>query len=415
VLDHIVVISDDSVESGGAAAVALASVRLFRQRGLAVTVISGDGKPNAELVRIGCSVECLGGRHLLDGARAAAALRGLYDGRMRQQLAAWIARNDTPGTVYHLHNWHKVLSPSVFAALRPVAARLVMSAHDYFLACPNGGYFHFPGQRICELTPGSMRCVVASCDRRHYGHKLWRLVRHQVRRALVDLAATDATVLAVHEGMVPYLERAGIGGGNIRVLRNPVTPWRAERVAAERNRDVFFVGRLEEDKGLDLLVRAASAADIRLRVVGDGPLAAVIARQSPDVQLLGWQPRERIAELAVEARLVAAPTRWRETFGLVMFEALMSGIPVVASHFSLASGEVVRHGFGVACDPHDTEGLAKILRSLGRDDALIEQMSRRAFEEGRGLAPDREQWCDALLALYREKLAAAPAPARRAA
>jgi len=52
-LDRVVVINDDTEESGGAAAVALASVRLLRERRVPVTVLSGDGGSAALLMGCG--------------------------------------------------------------------------------------------------------------------------------------------------------------------------------------------------------------------------------------------------------------------------------------------------------------------------------------------------------------------------
>jgi glycosyltransferase involved in cell wall biosynthesis len=407
--DRVVVINDDCVASGGAAGIALASVRLLRGRGVPVTFLSGDDGVNPELSALGVDTVRLGGRHLLAGPRGAAALRGLFDPATRRAVDAWRRANDTPGTVYHLHNWHKMLSPSVFMALRPVASRLLVSAHDYFLACPNGGFVHYPRTRLCALTPGGAACTLSACDRRNYTHKLWRVARHHVRRSVFDLDTTAATVLAVHEGMRPYLQRAGIAADAIRVLRNPVMPWCGTRVAAERNRDIFFIGRLEADKGVDLLARAARCAGARLRVIGDGPLAAELARDHPEIDLLGWQPREAIAALIGSARLVVAPTRWRETFGLVVLEALLSGIPVVVSRFALISADIERIGAGIACNPYDEAALAAAIAGLLADDATVAAMSRRAVAAARALAPTPAQWCDDLLGLYRAALARHPA------
>jgi glycosyltransferase involved in cell wall biosynthesis len=402
-LDRVVVINDDIVARGGAAAVALASARLLCAQGVPVTYLSGEEPAAGEPALAGVEVVVLGGRHLLQGSRTKAAVRGLYDRTSGAALQRWMAANDTPGTVYHLHNWHKVLSPSIFRPLRDAGRRLVISAHDYFLACPNGAYFVYPRQSPCELRPGSLRCIATSCDRRHYGHKLWRLVRHRLRQSLLNLESGEATVVAVHEGAVPYLARAGIAPRNIRVLRNPVMPWRQARVAAEDNRDLFFVGRLEEDKGIDLLAAAAAHAGLPIQLIGDGALAAAL-RRYPGLQLHGWQPRERIAELIGKARLVVLPSRCRETFGLAAFEALMSGVPVVVSRFAAIADEVAKSGFGRVCDPYDGAALAALLRELAGDGRQIEEMSRRAFAGARRLAPTPAEWCDGLLRLYAERL-----------
>jgi glycosyltransferase involved in cell wall biosynthesis len=213
-----------------------------------------------------------------------------------------------------------------------------------------------------------------------------------------------ARIVAVHETMVPLLARGSIAASRIRVLRNPVVPWRAARVPAEKNREVFFVGRLDGDKGAHLLARAAQRAGARLRLIGDGPLAAEIMRLCPRAELLGWRSRAEIAELVAGARLVVSPTVNREPFGLVALEALMSGIPVIVARSSPFAGEITDRQLGLACDPHDGEALARAIARLLDDDLLVRRMSCQAIAEARRLAPTPAQWCDGLLSLYAECL-----------
>jgi len=404
-LARVVVINDDGAGRGGAAAIAVTGALLIAKRGIPVTFLSGDGSADPALSALGVEVVPLAGIHIMNGRRGVAALRGLSNHNTQVALQDWLAIHDNPGTIYHLHNWHKVLSPSIFTPLHTVASRLVMTAHDYFLACPNGGYFLYPQGRECNLAPGGLRCLVTSCDRRHYGHKLWRYTRHQVRRSRFSLTATAATVLAVHEGMVPYLRRADIPQDAISVLRNPVTPWHSERVPAERNRDVLFVGRLERDKGIDLLAHAAQRAGVRLRIIGDGPLGPSLAEKHPEAELLGWRTPAEIAELTSTARMIVIPTRWRETFGLVALEALMSGIPVLASRFCLISSEIAQRRIGLVCDPFDADEMVGAIRRLADDDNLVREISQRAFMFARELAPSPDEWCDDLIRGYERKLA----------
>src|ERR1700674_1369685 len=108
-LDRVVLVNDDAAERGGAAVIALTSARLLNARRVPVTILSGGADIDPELTMLGIEVEVLGGRHILEGSRAAAAARGLFDPTTQARLAGWGAANDTPGTPYHLHNWHKVL------------------------------------------------------------------------------------------------------------------------------------------------------------------------------------------------------------------------------------------------------------------------------------------------------------------
>lgn len=403
-VDRVVVLSDDSAESGGAASIMLGSLRLLRARGVKITLITGDNGRNPELAALDVEVMALGNKHILEGNRVSAALRGLYSAKTSKMLRHWIERFDNPGTVYHLHNWHKVLSPSVFGPMRQVAQRLVVSAHDYFIACPNGGYFNFPQQAVCDLTPMHLTCILSSCDKRHYGHKLWRVARQAVRSSVFDFGNTTATILAVHEGMIPHLKRGGIDEGAIRVLRNPVTPWKSLRVAAEKNRDILYVGRLELDKGVDVLAGAAEQAKTRLRIVGRGALEKRIAREHPNVELMGQKTKAEIAEIVGNARLLVLPTRVRETFGLVALEGLMSGLPVIVSESALIAPEIEGLGIGRVCRVGDINGLAELLARFTDDDTAVAEMSRKAFSKARHLAPTPQQWCDALLQIYESKL-----------
>jgi glycosyltransferase involved in cell wall biosynthesis len=403
-LNRVVVINDDSVASGGAAGIALVSAHGLAARGVPVTFLTGDRGDNPELRAAGVEVVGYDGAHIMDGGRARAALRGLYDPGARAFVQRWMDRNDTPGTVYHLHNWHKFLSPAVFPPLKAVAHRLALSIHDYFLVCPNGGYFDFQQSRPCDLRPLSAACLTTACDKRHMGHKLWRTFRTGVRRALMDFHKSPATVLAVHGGMIQHLTRGGIPESAIKVLRNPVTPWRSARVAAEKNRTVFFVGRLELDKGVDLLARAARKAGAPLCVIGDGPLRQGLAAAHPEARFVGWKSRADIAELVADCRFFVLPSRWRETFGLVALEAATSGLPVVMSRFAPVSAELERLGAGIACDPFDEEDLATIIRRLASDDDAVTGMSHAAFASAATLAHSNDAWLDDLHRLYNDML-----------
>ena len=59
--------------------------------------------------------------------------------------------------------------------------KVICTLHDYFSACPNGSFFNYATNTICELQPLSGSCIASQCDRRHYGHKLWRVARQFVQ------------------------------------------------------------------------------------------------------------------------------------------------------------------------------------------------------------------------------------------
>ena len=399
-LRHAVIISDLSVERDGPTTIALAGVRTLRKNGIDVTYVCGDNGANAELREMGVRVVPVGGQELAAARPLNAAFAGLYNTKAARTLRNVVNETDGDGVVYHLHNWSKILSPSVFGVLNKVSDRLFISTHDFFLACPNGGYFDFQRKSTCERRPLSFSCLATNCDRRSYTEKIWRTARALTRRSLIDLSAGTPTILAVHEGMISHLVRGGISRDAIQVLRNPVIPWSDTRVAAENNRRFVFVGRLEHDKGIDLLAKAAREARIQLRVVGDGPQRSNLMQLHPEVELMGWRSREQLAEIAQTARTVVLPTASRETFGLVAFEAITSGIPVIVSKFATTSEEIAQNRLGFSCDPYDHGELVGLLKQMAGDDDRLHQMSQACWRARDSIALSSQLWEERLIGIY---------------
>lgn len=400
-IDRVVILNDVSVARGGATGLALASVRHLRAAGIPVTFITGDDGNNPELQHLGVEVLAMRQHLLLDAGIGTAFIRGLYNPRTIKIVGGWIDRNDTPGTVYHIHTWAKILSPSLFKALRPVASRLAVSAHDFFLVCPNGGYVLYNTGRVCELTPLSAACVITSCDRRSYGHKLWRVARQAIRSMLFDLQRTPPLVLAIHDGMRAGLERGGVPADAIRVLRNPIQPFTIDRIEAEHNNEAIFIGRLHPEKGADLAAAAARRAGIRLRIIGSGPMFDQITQEYPEVRLEGQLSHDEMATIAKSARLLIMPSRYPEPFGLVAGEALWSGLPVLLSDTAMMANEIVQRGAGVACDFRSEAAVTAIVQEIFRNDARTKQMSCNAFQATRDLGNTPDQWTGALISIYR--------------
>jgi hypothetical protein len=206
---HIVVINDASIAKGGATSLALLSVRLLHEQGVRVTYIAGDDGENSALHDLDINVVAVGGTHLVAQSKAKSLLGGIHNPSTVDRLTQWIKENDKPDTVYHVHGWSKILSPSLFAALGSVAARTVVHAHDFFMACPNGGMMNYKTMELCQKTPMSIDCILTNCDKRSYPQKLWRVARQRSLRRKVSPPGPWAQILMIHEKMLPTLVSAG--------------------------------------------------------------------------------------------------------------------------------------------------------------------------------------------------------------
>jgi glycosyltransferase involved in cell wall biosynthesis len=333
-------------------------------------------------------------------------VQGLHNQAAYTCLKDWIARNDTGQTAYHLHNWSQILSPAIFPALESVASRLVVTCHDFFNICPNGGFTDFRRSRPCELKPLSLRCLANPCDRRSNLHKYWRVARQVHLNRLAAVVRSQATFTFLHDRMRTKFTDNGFSARQMETIPNPVEPWSRTRILAEQNREFLFVGRLGTDKGADLAVEACARADVPLTMIGSGELEHQLRQAGGgDVRFAGWCSRTEILDHARRARALIIPSRVVEPFGLVILEAAMSGLPVIVSDRAYLAGDTERLGFGRAFDPAITGSLTEQVASIATDNATVSKMSHEGFSQASELALSVSEWGERFIGLFRKAIA----------
>ena len=154
--------------------------------------------------------------------------------------------------------------------------------------------------------------------------------------------------------------------------------------------NLLFVGRFDEQKGLDILLSAFAEVaqirtDLKLHVVGEAVRGDFTApHMSDDVRervfFYGWVGNDVIDQFFAAADLLVVPSRW-EAFGLIVPEAFRNGTPVAVFQTD-ALPTLVSHGNNGFIVPFGTEGLERMLRGLAR--CKLEAMrpaARSSFEE----------------------------------
>ncbi len=176
--------------------------------------------------------------------------------------------------------------------------------------------------------------------------------------------------------------RQRVGRDEIRVIPNgvEVKPFAdAEPARLPEGRRVLFVNRLDRRKGFPVMVEAfgrlaATRPDAILVVIGDGrdrdAVRSLPPRLRGRVLLLGTVPHDVLPGYHAACDVFCAPATGRESFGIVLVEAMAAGLPVVASDIA-GYREVVRDGMeGILVPPGDPAGLAAALDRILSDADL---------------------------------------------
>lgn len=382
----------------------------FARLGYATSFLCGDAGDNTELAALGVDVIGMGERAAREMPPHTVLLKGLYNHDAVRFIADWIRRNDTPGTIYHLHTWAQIFSPSIFKALRPVQERLVMSGHDFFHVCPNGSYSFLKTGQMCGKKPLSVGCLTSQCDRKNYGYKLWRVGRQLVRNSLFP-TQSSAPMVAIHERMRPLFVRGGLSDDQILTVPNPIRAFSPGRLPAETHDELVFIGRMETTKGPDLAAAAARSAGVKMRFIGAGKLSAELEQKYPEMIFDGFTRREDIPPLLRRARALVMPSRYAEPYGLVAVEAMWSGLPVIIADAAFLAADIERLGAGIACQSTDLDALSTAISRLFSDDDLAAKMSHAAFENTKSLGHKPDAWISALLDIFYRRLGQSPSHA----
>lgn len=171
--------------------------------------------------------------------------------------------------------------------------------------------------------------------------------------------------------------RVGIPAQRLVTVSNGIADANVDASAAtaaesrwpEHTLRVLFVGRLDRQKGVDVLYAALQrvGGHASALIVGSAVVAAEKGATPPaNVQFTGWLARDQIAALCAAAQVLVVPSRW-EGFGLVAVEAMRAGRAVIASRVG-GLPEVVEHGVtGLLVEPGDADALADALQSVSVD------------------------------------------------
>lgn len=255
------------------------------------------------------------------------------------------------------------LSPAVILALRSTPVVAIVVNHKPI--CPSG-LKRLPDGTLCNKAHGVV-CLRSGCE------SLPAWVRDRPRYALIGAALARCRLLIACSRLMR--DELALNGFESEVVPLPVpSPSPAHHRNPAPEPLLLFVGRLNPEKGVEVLLRGFSSLlrrfpDARLRIAGDGPLRGGLERLAGTlgvtgaVTFLGRLSPGRVESELERAWALVAPSLWPEPFGLVAGEAIVRGVPVVAS----AHG-----GFAETIE----EGSSGLLFPNGNEAALTLRLER---------------------------------------
>lgn len=336
-VENVVIVNDFNYTQGGASKVAIDTARLLSESGLKVYFFSAVNKEEENIQGV-TYISTNQNEALKEKNKIKGAINGIYNFKTKKEFKKLLKTLNPDNTIIHVHGWTKALSSSVFDVAFKMKFKVVLTLHDYFTACPNGGYFNYKQNEICHLKPLSWKCIKCNCDSRNYGFKLYRIVRQFVQNKIVKLNDRLEYAISISDFSEKILRPTL--GKNTKVTRiyNPIDiDENAEKVDPSKNEYYLYVGRVSKEKGVDLFCQAISELGYKGMVVGDGDERQKLETQFPNIEFTGWKNKDEVKHYMKGARALIFPSRWYETVGLTVLEAQALGVPCIVSVCSAGS------------------------------------------------------------------------------
>lgn len=339
------------------------------------------------------------------GSKVAAAIDSVWSRRSASDVVDLITQHGPD--VMHVHNAFPLISPSVLWAASRASVPVVMTLHNFRLVCPQAMFLR--DGSVCEDCLGKVP---------------WRAVVHQCYRESAVQSGVQVVGLMVHRGLGTYQRHvnkfivlsqfarqkfieAGFAADRLVVKPNFVEDdmGRQEAASERHRRGGLFVGRLSPEKGLDVLIAAASKVPVgQLEVIGHGPLQSSV-EATGQIDFSGSQPLSEVLKKMDTKSFLVVPSICYENFPRTIAEAFSRSLPVIASRLG-GMAEIIEDGkTGLLFEAGNSTQLAEKINWALAHPAQMRSMgetARQVYEQHYTVQANGQ----ALTEIYRSVMAA---------
>lgn len=261
-------------------------------------------------------------------------MKTIYSGEARKKLR--LVLDDFQPDVCHLNNFNFQLTPSIILEIvkwrkkNNKDCKIIYTAHDYQLVCPNHMCRNPQSQENCERCLGGhfMHCLKGKCI---HGSTAKSLIGSMegIYWKLKGAYKHIDTIICCSQFMKTKLDTNPVFADKTVVMHNFVD--QIEWKETEKKDYILYFGRYSQEKGIRTLVQVAKALpQIPFVFAGSGPLEEMLEGVS-NIRNVGFQNGTALERLIREARFTVYPSEWYENCPFSVMESQMYGTPVLGA------------------------------------------------------------------------------------
>lgn len=333
-------------------------------------------------------------------ARAAYVRKIVYSREAYEKLYTVLTRFQPD--ILHINNFNYQLTPSILVAADDyqkaagTPLKIVYTAHDYQLICPNHMLYRMNDKQICEkcLDGHFSHCIQGKCIHSSAARSAMGALEASYWKRENIYSKIDV-IICPSAFLKDKLENNPVLAGKTVLMHNFVEEISPKEV--EKKDYVLYFGRYAEEKGIDTLLQVCQELpEIRFVFAGSGPLEKKL-NALPNVHNVGFQRGEALERLVRQAKFTVCPSEWYENCPFSVMESLMYGTPVLGSDRG-GIPELIQHGrTGQLFRSGDRQALKEAIKTMWEKEELLSLYRKGCQEVQFDTLP---QYCAKLLELY---------------
>lgn len=327
-------------------------------------------------------------------------LKTIYSSEARKKLR--LVLEDFQPEVCHLNNFNYQLTPSTLLEIAKWKkeghpCRVIFTAHDYQLVCPNHMCNNPNTGENCEKCLGGHfgNCTKGKCIHGSLAKSAVGTLEAMLWNGCGVYKNIDV-MICCSEFLKTKMDCNPLFAGKTLALHNFVD--KVERKETEKQDYVLYFGRFSREKGIDTLLKVCKALpDIHFVFAGTGPLEGEIAGV-PNIKNVGFQRGQALENLIRQARFSVYPSQWYENCPFSVMESQLYGTPVLGADIG-GIPELIEVGkTGELFESGNAAQLEEKIRTLWEDRELTDRYSENCAHLR---FDDVAAYTEKLLKLYR--------------
>lgn len=305
-------------------------------------------------------------------------LKTIYSKEARVKIRKVL--DDFQPDVCHLNNFNYQLTPSIILEIvkwrkeTKKNCKIIFTAHDYQLVCPNHMLNNPNTHKNCEKCLGGhyINCVNGKCIHNSTAKSVIGMMEAEFWKLKGTYRYIDK-MICCSEFMKTKLDTNPLFANKTIAIHNFID--KVEWQDNEKKNYVLYFGRFSEEKGIGTLIKVCQQLpDIQFIFAGTGPLENVI-NDVPNIKNVGFKKGKELEKLIREACFSIYPSEWYENCPFSVMESQMYGTPVIGADIG-GIPELIQAGkTGELFESGNNNSLKLKIQNLWNDKDLCKQYS----------------------------------------